>query len=1155
MKTKKRMFAGITLTFIFLAVAGISFAQWNPNTSVNLLISGLPTADMQSVSTSDGKTWIAFYHENSGNYDMRAQLIDANGFKLLGADGVLVSNATSGSATYVFNVCVDASNNLIIGFQHMGLGSMNAVVHKISQAGAQLWGASGIVLGPGMVPYPAALSNGEVIVAWNEETSNTTKLQKITTSGTTAWTTPISILVGTTSTTRCQLIGNLAGKFTAVYQAGGMSTTLYAQHFNNNGTAVYSPLQISSQATAPWRYYSIAAQGDTTYYGYYASVGMRFNSFLQRINPAGTIPWGLNGSNFNTNTSTFDDYQMETRINVASGSNFVWSVCTFSDYNQNNYGVYVQKFLKTTGARQLTNTGKVVYAISANDDRQAGELALINDTPMLMSYDASQKIYATRLDANGNFVWPGNRVELSSTTPASGKMRFGFTPDGPNRCAGSWTEDRGSGYYGYAQGISVGGLIAVVVATQGGVPAVITTNGGTLQMVATVIPATANQSVAWSIVPGTGAATISPSGLVTAQNNGTVWAKAVAVQDNTVKDSLLITISNQIVVNPVVVTNPATNIGLTSATLNGSVTANLYPTTVTFEWGTSTSYGSAVPATPGTVTGNSPVAVSANLTSLTQNVTYHYRCVGVSTAGTFYGADQLFTPGCPPVGAAGTISGPASVCINATGKVYSIAPVTNATAYTWTVPAGATIVSGQNTTSITVNFGNTGGTISVYGSNFCMAGAAGNLTVAVVPPPVPTISGPTTGCQGGGNQTYTTESGMTAYVWTVSAGGNIVNGAGTSQVQISWNAPGAQWVSVNYTGTAGCAATNPTTLAVTLDPLPSTPGDITGTSVLCGGASGVAYSVAPVTNATTYVWSLPPGASIASGFNTNSITVNYAGNASSGNITVQGNNLCGLGPASPPFPVTVNPLPADPGIISGLIQVCQGMTGVNYSVAPIANAVSYNWAVPSGATVTGGANTSSILVDFGPAAVSGNVSVFGTNTCGNGNISELPVSVGVIPPAPVITANGPELSSNAPAGNQWYHNGSPVPGATAPNYTATLSGWYWDVVTLEGCASDTSNHLYVEVTGIGETSALPVHIYPVPNSGIFNLSIPGSETNVYQIKVINTLGAVIYASGEIRLEDKTPFKVDIQGAAPGLYSVVVMSAKGRSVREIVVTRD
>jgi hypothetical protein len=87
----------------------------------------------------------------------------------------------------------------------------------------------------------------------------------------------------------------------------------------------------------------------------------------------------------------------------------------------------------------------------------------------------------------------------------------------------------------------------VTVATQGGVPAQITVNSGTLQMESTILPATALQDVTWSLVPGTGTATISTTGLVTAQTNGTVWAKAVSVQDPTKADSLEITISNQIV--------------------------------------------------------------------------------------------------------------------------------------------------------------------------------------------------------------------------------------------------------------------------------------------------------------------------------------------------------------------------------------------------------------------------------------------------------------------------------------------------------------------------------------------------------------------------------------------------------------------------------
>jgi len=641
----------VRLFFIFLVVnllPGTLHAQWNPNTSVNIQISSLAVADMQQANTTDGKTWIAYYAQVGGNYNMMAQLIDANGYKLLGTDGVLVDNHTSGSATFVFNVCVDGSNNLIIGMQDERQASnLQAIVYKVSQSGTMMWGADGIVLGGGLAPYPAALSNGEAVIAWIETNSNTLKLQKITTGGTTAWATPISILVGTATTTRGQIVGCSGGKFTVVYQKGTMYTTLYAQMFDNSGTALYAPLQICNQTTAAYRYYSIVADGDTTYFGYYSSTGNRFNSFLQRINPGGTIPWGMNGSNFNTSTGTNDSYQGTTNINFSPGSNYVWSVCTFSDPNQTMYGIYVQKFLKTSGARQFTDAGKVIYPIGSSMYTQAGDLALINDAPMFMYYIGNYKIYATRLDASGNFVWPGNQVEISSTTAtaANGKMRYGFTPVGPNRCAGTWSEKRGSNYLGYAQGISIGGLTGIIVATQGGVPAEITTDQGTLQLVATVYPSSADQTVTWSIVPGTGAATISSTGLVTAIANGTVYGVATAVQDNSVSDSLLITLSNQTAAAPTVVTLPATNITSDAATLNGTVNANTLSTAVSFDYGTTTFYNHTIPGNPATVTGNTTTPVSANITGLTPNTLYHFRVRGLNAAGVSTGADLTFSTG------------------------------------------------------------------------------------------------------------------------------------------------------------------------------------------------------------------------------------------------------------------------------------------------------------------------------------------------------------------------------------------------------------------------------------------------------------------------------------------------------------------------------
>jgi uncharacterized protein YjdB len=74
----------------------------------------------------------------------------------------------------------------------------------------------------------------------------------------------------------------------------------------------------------------------------------------------------------------------------------------------------------------------------------------------------------------------------------------------------------------------------------------ITTPGGTLQLKVTVLPANAtDKSVTWSIENGTGKATISTSGLVTAVENGTVTVTATANDGSGVKGTLLITITNQ----------------------------------------------------------------------------------------------------------------------------------------------------------------------------------------------------------------------------------------------------------------------------------------------------------------------------------------------------------------------------------------------------------------------------------------------------------------------------------------------------------------------------------------------------------------------------------------------------------------------------------
>ncbi|MBN2610584.1 MAG: Ig-like domain-containing protein, partial [Bacteroidales bacterium] len=87
----------------------------------------------------------------------------------------------------------------------------------------------------------------------------------------------------------------------------------------------------------------------------------------------------------------------------------------------------------------------------------------------------------------------------------------------------------------------------ITVTGSGGVNA-ITTHNGTLQLSASVSPANAtNKTVTWSLQNGTGQATISAGGLVTAVANGTVTARATANDGTGIYGTLIINIINEIV--------------------------------------------------------------------------------------------------------------------------------------------------------------------------------------------------------------------------------------------------------------------------------------------------------------------------------------------------------------------------------------------------------------------------------------------------------------------------------------------------------------------------------------------------------------------------------------------------------------------------------
>jgi phosphodiesterase/alkaline phosphatase D-like protein len=91
---------------------------------------------------------------------------------------------------------------------------------------------------------------------------------------------------------------------------------------------------------------------------------------------------------------------------------------------------------------------------------------------------------------------------------------------------------------------------------------------------------------------------------------------------------------------PVVITNGATNVTTSSGTLTGSLDPHGLTTTVFFQYGLTTSYGSATPMQ--TQTGNTYRNITANVAGLTPNTTYHFRMVATNSNGTRMGNDRTF---------------------------------------------------------------------------------------------------------------------------------------------------------------------------------------------------------------------------------------------------------------------------------------------------------------------------------------------------------------------------------------------------------------------------------------------------------------------------------------------------------------------------------
>ncbi|MDR7373035.1 PKD-like domain-containing protein [Flavobacterium aquidurense] len=534
---------------------------------------------------------------------------------------------------------------------------------------------------------------------------------------------------------------------------------------------------------------------------------------------------------------------------------------------------------------------------------------------------------------------------------------------------------------------------------------------------------------------------------------------------------------------------------------------------------------SAITHTTTEATGiGTPVNLPAGVTA-----TWASNTITISGTPTVVGTFNYSIPltGCGGINAIGTIivtpniaTGPASttptLCINTplTAITHATTGVTGIGAPV-NLPAGITATWASNTITISGTPSETGTfnySIPLIGGCGAVLNATGSINVLANN----TVSGPSS------TPTLCSHSPLTAITHTTTIATGIAN-AGMSGANGLPIGVSATWASntITISGTptvggtfnysipltGGCGSTIFATGTILVSPLPANAGLISGTASLCQGQTNVSYSVPAIADATSYIWTVPTGATIVSGLGTQSITVDYSIGALSGNVTVKGNNACGDGVVST-LPITVN---ITPSITTNYAPVACSSFAVNVTPLDgggnfIPSGTTYSWSLPTtsggitGATAlsgqaffsqtltnttniqqtasynitatTGGcaASTFSIVVTVNPKP-NAVVSVASQTICGNDPITPITISFPTTVPGTTYTWT----RDNA--------NVTGIIGVGVPGTGNTISGNLVNTTNIDQLVTFTVSATAAGCTG---TTTSTVTVKPTPTIAITN---------------------------------------------------------------------
>ncbi|MCB2207487.1 MAG: T9SS type A sorting domain-containing protein [Bacteroidetes bacterium] len=426
---------------------------------------------------SNGDLYVAWFSNESGNYNVRLQLLDKNGNELWAPNGILVSNHEQMSWLTDWDMTVDTANFAVLTFQDIRTGENNPVAYCISPEGEMMWGSDGISLSnnANFEPSPkvCATDAGNSVFAWQSEASGGSEihLQKISDDGQPQWGDGIVLSSPSLAYTYPYLRTATNDQVFLIWHkqsgpAWAPNRGLYVQLLDADGNAVwdneleiYAPVASGAVITL-----QLASDynGGIIFAWYYNDVGTHFNCKVQHMDASGNLSLPANGVLVSTFMNRNHMYPAPAFLPETQEIVVYFSE---QDLNQNQRGLYAQK-LDMDGNRLWTDQGKQLIALSNNDyslpvasglDDKA--ICIYQSTESMSGSNA--KIQAVMLDTDGNFVWDDEFIDMS--TYQSSKLHLVMTDYYYGQWVTVWEDERNGGRDIYAQNIQKDGTLGEVI--------------------------------------------------------------------------------------------------------------------------------------------------------------------------------------------------------------------------------------------------------------------------------------------------------------------------------------------------------------------------------------------------------------------------------------------------------------------------------------------------------------------------------------------------------------------------------------------------------------------------------------------------------------------------------------------------------------------